>query len=139
MNSHYIPNDKTRQVILAAEITDVNNKVVSFPRNDEIEKRTSRIVSIESFSATQVPYTDKDKSVVAATVHNKSYLTIKDAEGNTLRKMPLKSLLQDAEKTEIPLLNLKNFSLQSSEVEIGNLNGVALNTHFLFLVTYEKA
>lgn len=135
----YVHNANTRQLIVSVAVTDVANKTFSFTSNNEIEK-AKRIVSIESFHAGLVPISDKEKTVVAKAISDKAYLNIKNGT-TTLRQLPLKKLTLDADsgKTDVEVINVEGWDMQSSNVEVGTITGLVADTVFLFLVTYEKA
>lgn len=131
-------NPNIRQIVVEIEVADVQNKEFTFVPNKELDK-AARIVAIESFHASQVPYTPFGKALITQAFHNKTYLQLNDSSGTTLRTIPLLHLTVDAPKTRIEPLNIKGFDLQQSKVVISEATGQTAGQRYMFLVTYEKS
>lgn len=132
-----IPNKNTRTVIYELPVKAAGALELSFYTDNDI-KEAKKIIKIEAFSNTQVPFSPTRKTVISDAVLRNSSLLIATIDGTQVRHLPLPSISKQANTLFIEEINVERVGLEKCKVMIGDGAGVNAGEVFLFVITYEK-
>jgi hypothetical protein len=130
-------NKNIRTTLYPLQIKSASATEVTFYTDADI-KEAKRIISVEAFSASQVPFSPDRFPVVNDAVFKKSSISLVNVGGTTIRHLALPSISKSNNTFIIEKLNIERIGLEKCKVHIGDNAGVVVGEVFLFQITYEK-
>ncbi len=107
-------------------------------RNDAELRDAARIIKMEAFANSQVPFSPERRPVVSDAVFKKSSIKLVNNGGRELRHIALPSISKSVNTFFVDNINVQAIDFEKSKILIGEATGVVAGECYLFQITYEK-
>jgi hypothetical protein len=131
------PNKNTRTVLFEVPVKATGATEISLYTDNEI-KESKKIIKIEAYSNSQVPFSPNKATVISDAVLKKSSIIIATIDGTQVRHLALPSISKQANTLFIEEINVEKIGLEKCKILVGEPAGVTVGEVFLFAITYEK-
>lgn len=127
----------TRTILYELKVKASGATELSFLTDTDI-KEAKRIIKIEAFSNSQVPFSPNKDTVISDAVLKKSSIQLSTTNGTLVRHLALPMISKQGNTLFIEEINLEKVGLEKSKILIGDSADVNAGEVFLFAITYEK-